>query len=303
MLGMIAEPPAPETRSDNPRSDNQRLAALLRDCTVEISPRESSPESLCRTHLAAGATVYINHGPRDSYADIIATAARLRHAGFNPVSHVVARYIANRAQLDDFLSRAVGEAQVEQVLTIGGDRDAPVGPFDSSLQLLQTGLFAARGIRRVGVAGYPEPHPRISAHSIGAALRGKLELARDCGLAIYIVTQFCFEADPILRWLSDIRAQGVAVPVRVGLSGPAGVATLAKFAARCGIGNSMRALTRSRGGFARILTEVSPERVLRALVADPGGAGITGVHFFTFGGLPKLAAWREQLLQKIEIAP
>ena len=45
------------------------------------------------------------------------------------------------------------------------DRDAPAGPFRSALEVIETGLLPSRGITEVGIAGYPEGHPRITAEA------------------------------------------------------------------------------------------------------------------------------------------
>ena len=56
------------------------------------------------------------------------------------------------------------EAGVDEVLIIGGGVDQPVGAFDNSLQVLETGLLQKHGIRRVGVAGHPEGSPDNQRH-------------------------------------------------------------------------------------------------------------------------------------------
>jgi len=67
-----------------------------------------------------------------------------------------------------------------------------------------------------------------------------------------------------------------------------------KFALRCGVGNSIRALSLRGPAIARLLTEAGPERVIedlaRAAAAEPALA-FAGVHFFSFGGFVRTAAW------------
>src|SRR5207302_2448596 len=117
-------------------------------------------------------------------------------------------------------------------------------------------------------------------------------LARDKRLDVSLVTQFGFEAAPIQRWHAALRADGIDCPVRVGIAGPATVMTLAKFAVRCGIAASLRALARDHTAFARLLVEAKPDAVIDALVAgENAGAPIDGLHVFTFGGLRRTAEW------------
>jgi methylenetetrahydrofolate reductase (NADPH) len=226
----------------------------------------------------------------------VAIAARLRRAGFRPVPHVTARSLASLAALDDYLARAAGEAGVDHVLVIGGDRDRPAGPFDSSLSVLCTGLLRKHGIRRVGVAGYPEAHPAIPAKALQDALLAKKELARENGLELQIVTQFCFDAGPIVAWARQARKFGL--PVRIGLAGPASITTLLKFAARCGIGNSVRVLKSRTNSIIRLITDAGPEVVVRDLarsMAEDPAVSPVGVHLFTFGGLLRSARWLRAL--------
>ncbi|MGH7015071.1 MAG: methylenetetrahydrofolate reductase [Stellaceae bacterium] len=275
----------------SPNRQRQRIADLLRGASIELSAREHGAEQLCRGFLAPGTLVYINFAPNDTYHAVVETAARLKRAGFRPVPHVAARYLTGPTQLDDLLARAVG-AGVEQVLVIAGDVDRPAGPFHSSIELIETGLLAKRGIRSVGVAGYPEGHPKIAAATLDAALAAKLLLLHDDGIAPYIVTQFCFDAAPILDWLARLREAGVAAPVRVGLAGPASIATLAKFAVRCGIGNSLLALVSGQTSIARLLIESGPEKVIRALAAtNLAEFDVAGLHLFAFGGLVRTGKW------------
>jgi methylenetetrahydrofolate reductase (NADPH) len=220
----------------------------------------------------------------------------LRRAGFVPVPHVAARALVGFTQLNDFLARLAGEAGVEETLVIAGDLGRPAGPFHGAFEILATGLFERHGIRRIGIAGYPEGHPRIGRRALEDALAAKLGLARQNGLRPQIVTQFGFEAAPMVGFLGWCREPGIDAPVRLGLAGPASIATLAKFAVRCGVGRSLGALTGRHAAVARLLTETGPERVIDELVAaEAAGIAIAGLHFFTFGGVRRTAAWIDQV--------
>lgn len=269
-------------------SQRQRAAALIGDCSIELSPRDEFAGDALRRLVAPGRTVFVNHPPSVTHHDIVGACVRLRRAGFVPVPHVAARRLASFTQASDFLARAVGEAAVDRILLIGGD-DSPMGPFRASLDLLATGVVERHGIAEVSLAGYPEGHPAIDAGTLDTALLAKVALTRQAGLAVSLVTQFGFEAEPILRWIAERRRQGVDCPVHVGVAGPASVATLAKFAIRCGIGASLRALARGHTAFARILVEAAPDALVGELVT--ADADIAGLHVFTFGGVRRTTEW------------
>ncbi len=283
-----------------PASDTQqRIVDLVRACSFELSPRDAFAGARLRELFEPGTTIFVNSPPSAAYADVVAACARLRRAGFGVVPHVVARHLAGFTEANDFLRRLAKEAEVAQVLLLGGDTPRPEGPFDSALALLATGVVERHGIAAVAFAGYPEGHPQIDSGALHAALLAKLELARRRGLVPSVVTQFGFEPQPIQRWIAARRAEGVTCPIRIGLAGPASVATLAKYAVRCGIGASLRALAHGHAAIARILTEASPDAVIDALVAgeDPA-APINGLHIYTFGGARRTAAWHTDTLSR-----
>lgn len=289
---MPATRPLTVTQSE-PQTD---IRSLLRSFSLEVSARDTRAVDQAADLLPAGTEIYLNWIPGDTHHRTIAAAAKLRRAGLTPVPHVAARFLSGFTQLADFVARLAGEAGVRQALTIGGDRDRPAGSFDSSEQVLATGLFARHGFQRIGIAGYPEGNPRIAPSAIQAALSAKLGHLRRQGIAPYIATQFCFEARPILDWLQALRQGGIDVPVRVGLAGPASITTLMKFGLRCGVGNSVRALALRGPAIAHLLNEAGPDAIVRELAAASASApalGIAGIHLFSFGGLTRTAEWAQ----------
>ncbi len=270
------------------QGERDSISAFLAGASLELSSRDPAEIDACAGLLEPGTPVYISFPPGQTYHGTVALAARLARAGFRPVPHVAARRLAGRDALDDYLARAVGEAGVDSALVIAGDSDRPGRAFDSSLALLETGLFQRHGIVRIGVAGYPEGHPRIVPSALEAALAAKKTFARRTGIELGIVTQFCFEADSILSWAAKMKGHGL--PMRVGLAGPASLPRLLRFAALCGVGNSVRALKARPRALTRLMVEAGPEVALRDLArrAEPP---LAGVHFFCFGGLVRTARW------------
>jgi methylenetetrahydrofolate reductase (NADPH) len=271
---------------------SRRMAPLIGAASLEISPREELAGEGLREWLDAGTRVFVNHPPGVTHHDIVAACRKLRRAGFLPVPHIAVRRLASFTQGRDFIERASGEAGVKSVLLTGGDPDHPVGPFEASLDLLATGVVEQHGIGEVVFTGYPEGHPRIDGRTLDAALDAKLALAHQRGLKVSLLTQFGFDPEAIHRWIAARRARSISCPVRVGLSGPASVATLAQFAFRCGVGASLRSLARGQAAFARILAEAAPDDFIAALLAgEDAAAPIDALHFFTFGGVGRTAEW------------
>jgi methylenetetrahydrofolate reductase (NADPH) len=269
-----------------------RAAELISSASIEISPRDHQvQDGLCGL-LPSGATVFVNHPGSVTHHDVVAVCLELRRAGFTPIPHLVARRLVSFTQARDFLQRAVGEAAVTSVLLTGGDPAQPVGPFYDTADLLATGLVESHGIANVVLAGHPEGHPRIDRRSLYAQLRTKLTAAQQRGLNVSLVTQFVFEPGPVQDWVSLLREEGVGCPIRIGVAGPATIATLAKFAVRCGIGASLQAIGRGEAAFARILAEATSDALICSLATTrDGGVAFDGLHVFTFGGARRAAEW------------
>ena len=273
------------------------IARTMSGYSIEVNPSELKVVDAALARLHPGTEVFLTWIPGADPMDLIEPAARLRVAGLVPVPHIGARHIQSATQLMQLAARFVGDAGVDRVLIVGGDRTTPAGPYDCSLAVMQTEIFQRSGIVRMAVAGFPEGNPGISEIALNEALRSKLLFARSAGLELSIVTQFCFEAEPILEWLRRIRVRGIDLPIRVGFAGPAGLITLARYAVRCGIGNSLRVLT-EKPLCAKLLVEKGPEPIVRGVVsaADRTNAtampfDIAGLHFFVFGGFNKTVDW------------
>jgi methylenetetrahydrofolate reductase (NADPH) len=293
------------TAPDDASSD--KLSRLLVSASVEVSSRGHQLPEL-QDNFRPGTDVTITFLPGDNYRHNVDTAAALRRAGFNPVPHIAAREMPSRQMLADFLARARAEADIKRIVLIAGDVAAAKGPYRSSLDVAASGLIEAHGIVSVSVAGHPEGHPYLEAAGAFKVLEAWQAWGRQTKIRVDVVTQFCFESAPIIGWIGELRSRGVQLPVIVGLAGPASPATLTKFALRCGIGNSMRALRGQIGRFGRLLTDAGPDNVVSGLQSAPETAtgAIAGFHLFPFGGLRKAADWlrsyRPPMLRQLEQA-
>ena len=170
----------------------------------------------------------------------------------------------------------------------------PVGDFSSSMEVLRTDLFQKYGIKKLGVAGHPEGSPDIKPEAVTEALLEKNKYAKEHGIEMYITTQFCFEAEPIIAWDKRIRAEGNELPIHIGIPGLATIKTLLAHATACGIGPSMRIITRQAANLAKLLTTRMPDKITRDLAnyqANDPACGITQCHLYPLGGLAKSSKW------------
>jgi methylenetetrahydrofolate reductase (NADPH) len=267
----------------------QRIAALMQNFSVEAT-RPPDADIAALAVLPRGTRVYISAVPRRPADESINAAIRLRAAGLEPVPHIAVRNFASADALDDCLARLNGEAEVRRVLVIAGDR-ADHGPFRCAADAIDSGLFRRRGIRALGIAGYPEGHPKIGNDALFKALAEKIAAAEATGLAVEIVTQFCFDARAILDYVARLRAFGFEQPLRIGLAGPTSLAGLLRYAGRCGVRASAQALAQRSGMLRQMFALTVPDDLIRTL-ADAAPARVSA-HFFSFGGLPATARWAQ----------
>lgn len=272
----------------------QQVIDFLRDFTIETTPGSAAKIPDYRDHLRPGTSVSVTFLPGSDFADTVSTAKRLKEEGFDPAPHFAARSVPSRTDLEDYLKRLQAEVGITQIVALGGAVDQPLGPFESSIQLLETGLFDKYGIKQIGVAGHPEGSPDISDTGLKEALDWKNAFAQRSDADFYIATQFCFEAAPIIAWDQAIRAAGNRLPIHIGVPGLATLKTLINHAKACGIGPSMRFLTRQARNVAKLMTVSAPDRLLLDLAhykANDPDCGIRKAHIYPLGGLRRSAAW------------
>lgn len=272
----------------------QQILDLVQGFTIETTPGSAAKIPDYREHLRPGARVAVTFLPGSDFADTVATAKRLQEEGFQPMPHFAARSIPSRQALEDYLKALADVTELRHVVALAGAVDKPLGPFDSSMAILETGLFDKYGVETIGVAGHPEGNPDIAPQALLEAIRWKNAFAERTGAQLYIATQFCFEAAPIIAWDKAMQADGNRLAIHIGVPGLATIKTLINHAKACGVGPSMRFLTRQARNVAKLMTVNAPDRLLLDLARykayDPD-CGIARIHVYPLGGLRRSAAW------------
>ena len=283
-----------------PKDTKSRIEQFLSGWSIETTPGSAAKIADYREHLSPGTKVAVTFLPGSDYRDTVATAKRLRAEGFEPAPHIAARSLKNKAEFEDYVARLRGEAEVTQVVVLGGAVDRPVGQYGDSMQLLETGILDKKGIRKIGVAGHPEGSPDIKDEDVKAALQWKNAFAERSDAEMYVVTQFVFEAQPIIDWDKKIQAEGNKLPVHIGIPGLATLKTLINHARACGIGPSMRFLTRQARNVTKLMNVNAPDQLTADLAkywAEDPACGIERVHVYPLGGLRKSAAWAHAVVE------
>jgi len=281
-----------------PPTVNPQIEAFLQDYSIEVMPRTAEKVENFRDLLPEGTRVYIAHIEGTPIDEMVATAKRLKEDGYNVMPHFPARIIKDRATLADWIARYQGEADVKQALLLAGGVEKPHGDFDSSMQLMETGLFDEAGFTRLHVAGHPEGNRDIDTkggtQNVDAAVRWKNDFQSRTDAEMALATQFAFDAKPIIKWVDQLAADGITLPVHIGIAGPAKLQTLIKFAIACGVGPSLKVLQKRAMDVTKLLLPYEPTDVLAELAAHKAANpdfNITNVHFFPLGGIKTNATW------------
>jgi methylenetetrahydrofolate reductase (NADPH) len=278
----------------------EAIAKAGANWSIEVTPTGATKINSFAALLAENTSVNVTFLPGTDPNDTIAVAKRLSDEGMNAIPHIAARSLSDKDQLDGLLKRMTSEANVSEVLVIGGGVDKPVGAFDNTMQVLNTGLIQKYGISRIGVSGHPEGSPDIHDDALAQAIADKNAFAVSEGLSLYMETQFCFDAAAVLSWERAIREAGNALPIRVGIPGPATIKTLFRFAQISGIGPSMRFIAKQARNVAKLMTVQSPHLLLAGLANGMSNAPtgedkclIQHFHYYPFGGFAKTAAYAD----------
>jgi methylenetetrahydrofolate reductase (NADPH) len=277
-------------------NDTAAVEAFLKGFSIEVMPRTAEKVESFRDILPTGTRVYIAHIDGTPIEEMVATAKRLNDEGYPVMPHFPARIIKDKTTLQDWVARYQGEANVKQALLLAGGVPQPVGDFHSSMQLLESGAFD--GFDRLHVAGHPEGNKDIdpdgSDRMVMEAARWKSAFTERTDAQMAMATQFCFEANPVIAWVDRLAAEGVKLPVHIGVAGPAKLQTLIKFAIACGVGPSLRVLQKRAMDVTKLLLPYEPTEFVQALAAHKAANpdfGIEAVHFFPLGGIKTNATW------------
>ena len=262
--------------------------------SIEASPRHVLDGKLTGELLPPDTRVYITDVGVDPLDDYVEAARQTQAMGYTAVPHVPVRRIESAEALDTRLSRLANEAGVGDVLVIAGEADRTMGPYDESLSALRTGLFDRYRFHDIGVAGHPEGNVAYRDADPDGVLKAKADLADASDAAFRIVTQFGFDGEGFVRWARAVKASGIDLPIHLGVAGPAKITTLLKYAAMCGVGNSLNFFRKRTSAIATLATKHSPEDVVAPIErawAVEEQQNIAAIHVFPFGGLASSAEW------------
>jgi methylenetetrahydrofolate reductase (NADPH) len=286
------------SKNDEIIEETRSLKELIAGSSIEVMPRTAAKIENFQALLPKGTRVYIAHINGTTIEDMVATAKRLADQGFAAMPHFPARIIPNLATLEDWAKRYHNEAGVEEALVLGGGISSPAGELHSSMQMLESGIFDRYSFKRLHVAGHPEGNKDIDKDGgttiSDQTLKAKYAFAERTGAEMAIVTQFAFDAKPVIAWAERIKAAGINLPIHLGIAGPAKLQTLIKYGLACGVGPSLTILQKRALDISKLLVPYEPTDFLNALskyISDHPHTLIQNIHVFPLGGLDASANW------------
>jgi methylenetetrahydrofolate reductase (NADPH) len=267
------------------------VKALLTGADFEVIPLKSVLEQVAA--IPVGSTVSVTASPAKEMKTTVDLAIELQNQGYRAVPHLSARMIEGRHDLASIVKR-LDDGGVSRAFITGGDAGQR-GIYFDALSLLLDLAELGHPFFEVGITGYPEGHPAIPEDRLRKAMEEKQ------AHATYIVTQMCFNPKTIVDWVTSIRADGVELPIKVGVPGAVEPARLLTIGARIGVGDSIRFVTKNRRALFRILRpgRYRPDRLVEPLARLGDGLGLTGLHIFTFNQVAPTVAWHNRAMARI----
>ena len=270
---------------------------FLNTYSIETTPNVYAKYGGFTEFLNKNHDVYINYLPDENSKNVIDTAKKLKQEGYEAIPHLPARTILSQNELEKYIGELANEAGCTKILIIGGGGNQ-AGNISSTMDVLKSDLLSKFNYKFVGVAGHPEGSPDISNQNLDLAINEKNNFAKNVDFQMYIATQFFFEAKSLIDWEKHLNSLGNNLPIHAGIPGPASIKTLFNYARSCGIGNSLRFLSKQAFNLTKLATLSTPDKLiydLASYIHSYQSSNLENIHFYAFGGMKKTADWLNQL--------
>jgi methylenetetrahydrofolate reductase (NADPH) len=260
--------------------------------SLEITAKDVAALTKAAPQIPPATPIAVTFLPGEGLEARITATKAVRALGFEPMPHFSARRLTSHDEFKTYLNVATSEAGVKRCFVIAGDTPEPAGPFADSSALIATGEFERAGITAIGVGGHPDGHPNMTPEQCWEVVQKKQRDIESRGMAALIVTQFGFDPDAVLAWLQELRNRGIDCPVRIGVPGPANIATLIRFAARCGVSATSSVMAKYGVSLTKLIGAAGPDKLVDEIAAKFGKShGQMRLHFYPFGGLERTVSW------------
>lgn len=270
---------------------------FLNSYTIETTPNVYEKYGNFSEFLDKKHSVYITFLPDEKSENVVETAKKLKLEGYDVIPHLPARTVKNNKVLEKYIGELAEEAGCSKILIIGGGGNQ-AGEISSTMDVLKTDLLSKFNFKSVGVAGHPEGSPDISKDALDLAIIEKNKFSLNVDFKMYLATQFFFEAKSLIEWEKHLNTINNKLDIHAGIPGPASIKTLINYARSCGIGNSLRFLTKQAFNLTKLATLNTPDKLIYDLanyVETNKSTNLKNIHFYAFGGMKKTSEWLNHL--------
>ena len=266
---------------------------LIINCSIETTPNVYTKYGKFSDLVDKKNTIYVTYLPDEDMNKVIDTAKKLTLEGYSVIPHLPARTIMNNDELEKYIKSLSEESGCSKILVIGGGGNQK-GSITSSIEILETDLLSKYNFLEVGLAGHPEGNPDIKQADLDNAIIQKNQFSKKADFKMYITTQFFFEAKSLEKWELHLKSLNNNLEIHAGIPGPATLKTLISYATSCGIGNSIRFLSKQALNITKLATTRSPDKLIYDLACyqiENTETKLKKIHFYAFGGIKKTSDW------------
>jgi len=266
---------------------------LIVNCSIETTPNVYTKYGKFSDLVNKESNIYVTYLPDEDMNKVIDTAKKLTLEGYNVIPHLPARTIINNAELEKYIKSLSEESGCSKILVIGGGGNQK-GNITSSIEILETDLLSKYNFEEVGLAGHPEGNPDVKQLDLDNAIIQKNQFSKKADFKMYLATQFFFEAKSLEEWELHLKTLNNKLEIHAGIPGPATLKTLLSYATSCGIGNSIRFLSKQALNITKLATTRSPDKLIYDLACyqiENPDTKLKKIHFYAFGGIKKTSDW------------
>ncbi len=276
------------------------IKSLIKDYSIETTPNVYEKYGGLKDFISNNNDVYVTYLPDEDPQRVIDTSKKIINEGLEAIPHLPARTMKDYKSLESYIGKLAEHSGCSKILVIGGG-GKKIGEIDSSLEVLESELLSKFNFKQVGVAGHPEGNPDISKNELDEAIIKKNSFSKNADFKMYIATQFFFEAKSFESWERHIMSIGNNLQIHAGIPGPATLKTLIMYAKSCGIGNSLKFLSKQAMNLTKLATTRTPDKLITDLSdyidANPK-TKLAKVHLYAFGGMKKTSEWINSAIDK-----
>ena len=266
---------------------------LINDCSIETTPNVYAKYGTFSDLIDKKNSIYVTYLPNEDMNKVIDTAKKLTLEGYSVIPHLPARTIPNNKELEKYIQSLSEESGCSKILVIGGGGNQK-GSITSSIEILETDLLSKYNFKEVGLAGHPEGNPDVTQVDLDNAIIEKNKFSKKSDFKMYLATQFFFEAKSLRAWEQHLNSLDNNLEIHAGIPGPATLKTLLSYATSCGIGNSIRFLSKQALNITKLATTRSPDKLIYDLASyqiENSDTKFKKIHFYAFGGIKKTSDW------------